>query len=85
MGSSEHPTAEVIFVASLLLFMAVQLRVAGAGALRGLRTRTAGVARLERGSLLLVVATTGLGIGAAFIFAADVPSMTIGAGVSPVR
>lgn len=82
---SVQPTAKVIFIAVLLLFMVVQLRVAGAGLLRHQRTRTTGVARLDRGSLLLVTATTGLGIGAAFIFAANVPSMTIGAGVSPVR
>lgn len=43
------------------------------------------IARLDRGSLLLVTAAAGLGIGAAFVLEANVPSATIGAGSVVIR
>jgi protein-S-isoprenylcysteine O-methyltransferase Ste14 len=43
------------------------------------------VARLDRGSLLLVTAAAGFGVGGAFLLEADLPSATIGAGVAPIR
>ncbi|MGH2875403.1 MAG: methyltransferase family protein [Sciscionella sp.] len=82
---SSLPAAKVIFRAALVLFMVVQVRVAGLDLLRRIFRRTMGVARLDKGSLLLVTAATGLGIGGAFLFEVDVPSATIGAGVAPIR
>jgi protein-S-isoprenylcysteine O-methyltransferase Ste14 len=80
-----QPAAKAIFVAAVLLFMVVQVRVAGLDLLRRIFRRTTGVARLDQGSLLLVTAATGLGIGGAFLLETDVPSATIGAGVAPIR
>jgi protein-S-isoprenylcysteine O-methyltransferase Ste14 len=82
---SSQPTAKAIFVAALLLFMVVQVRVAGLDVLRRVFRRTAGVARLDRGSLLLVTVAAGLGIGGAFFLEANVPSATIGVGEPAIR
>lgn len=82
---SSQPTAKTIFVAALVLFMVVQVRVAGLDLLRRIFRRTASIARLDRGSLLFVTAATGLGIGAAFFLEANVPSATIGVGEPAIR
>jgi protein-S-isoprenylcysteine O-methyltransferase Ste14 len=82
---SSRPTARAIFVAGLVLFMVVQVRVAGLDLLRRMFRRRARVARLDRGSLLLVTAAAGFGIGGAFLLEANVPSATIGAGLAPIR
>lgn len=81
---SARPAAKVMFVGSLVLFMVVQLRVAGAGLRRRLQAQRTQITRLDRGTLLLVTATTGLGVGGAFLSAAMVPSATI-TGVATVR
>jgi protein-S-isoprenylcysteine O-methyltransferase Ste14 len=75
-----QPAARVIFVAAIVLFMVVQLRVAGAGLVGRITRRKVGVARRDRGSLLLVTAMTALGIAAAFLFAAKVHSAAIAGG-----
>jgi protein-S-isoprenylcysteine O-methyltransferase Ste14 len=77
---SAQPAAKVIFAAALVLFMVVQLRVAGAGLLGRITRRKVGVVRLDRGSLLLVTAMTGVGIVGAFLFAAKVHSAAIAGG-----
>jgi protein-S-isoprenylcysteine O-methyltransferase Ste14 len=82
---SSQPTAKAIFVAVLVVFMVVQVRVAGLDLLRRIFRRRSGVARLDQGSLLLVTAAAGFGIGGAFLLQADVPSATIGAGAAPIR
>ena len=82
---SSRPTARAIFVAALVLFMVVQVRVAGLDVLRRILRRGTGVARLDRGSLLLVTVAAGFGVGGAFLLEADVPSAIIGAGVAPIR
>jgi protein-S-isoprenylcysteine O-methyltransferase Ste14 len=82
---SSRPTARAIFVAALVLFMVVQVRVAGLDLLRRILRRSKAVTRLDRGSLLLVTAAAGFGVGGAFLLEANVPSATIGAGVAPIR
>jgi protein-S-isoprenylcysteine O-methyltransferase Ste14 len=82
---SSQPDAKAIFVAALLLFMVIQARVAGLDVLGRIFRRATGVARLDKGSLLLVSVATGLGIGGAFLLEARVPSATIGAGAAPIR
>src|SRR5271156_4483287 len=69
---SAQPAAKAIFVAAIVLFMVVQLRVAGADLVGRITRRKVGVARRDRGSLFLVTATTGVGIVGAFFFAAKV-------------
>ena len=76
---ASHPTAKAIFVGALVLFMVVQVRVAGADVLRRIFRRASGVTRLDKGSLLFVTAAAGLGIGGAFLLEANVPSATIDA------
>ncbi len=65
--------------------MVVQMRVACLDLLRRILRRGTGVARLDRGSLPLVTAAAGFGVGGAFLLEANVPSATIGAGVAPIR
>ena len=82
---SSQPAANTIFVVALVLFMVVQVRIAGLDLLRRIyRRKTVGV-RLDRGSLLLVTAATGTRIVGAFLLEANVPSATIGAGSAPIR
>jgi protein-S-isoprenylcysteine O-methyltransferase Ste14 len=82
---SAQPAAKVIFAAALVLFMVVQLRVAGADLVRRITRRKVGVARRDRGSLLLVFATTGVGIVGAFLFAAKVHSAAIAGGNAVIQ
>ena len=82
---SSQATAKAIFTGALVLFMVIQVRVAGLDLLRRIFRRRSAVARLDRGSLLFVTAAAGLGIAGAFLFEADVPSATIGAGASAIR
>lgn len=82
---SSEPAARAIFVGALVLFMVVQVRVAGIDLFRRIFGRRTGVARLDKGSLLFVTAAAGLGVGGAFLLEANVPSATIGAGAAPIR
>lgn len=82
---SSQPAAKAIFAGALVLFMVVQVRVAGLDLLRRIFGRTTGIARLDKGSLLFVTAAAGLGVGGAFLLEADVPSAAIGAGGAPIR
>jgi protein-S-isoprenylcysteine O-methyltransferase Ste14 len=82
---SSDPAAKTVFVAALVLFMVVQVRVAGLDLLRRVFRRRTAVARLDKGSLLFVTVATGLGVGGAFLIEANVPSAIIGAGEAPIR
>ena len=82
---SAQPAAKVIFYAALVLFMVVQLRVAGADLVRRITRRKVGVVRRDRGSLFVVIGTTGVGIVGAFLFAAKAPSATIAGGIPGIQ
>ena len=80
-----QPAARVIFFAALVLFMVVQLQVAGAGVLGRITRRKVRVVRHDRGSLLLVTVMTGVGIVGAFFFAAKVHAAAIAGGNNAIR
>ena len=82
---SVQPAAKVIFYAALVLFMVVQLRVAGADLVRRITRRKVGVVRHDRGSLAVVIIATGVGIVGAFVFAAKVQSAAIAGGNNVIQ
>jgi protein-S-isoprenylcysteine O-methyltransferase Ste14 len=82
---SAQPAAKVIFVAAIALFMVVQLRVAGASLVGRITRRKVGVVRRDRGSQLVVIVTSGVGIVGAFLFAAKVHSAAIAGGNAVIQ
>jgi protein-S-isoprenylcysteine O-methyltransferase Ste14 len=80
-----HPAAGLIFWIAIAFLGATQIWIASANLLN--RVRSAGVphTRLDRGSLVVVMMTSGVAIGTAFQVAASVPGATIAPGVPAVR
>jgi protein-S-isoprenylcysteine O-methyltransferase Ste14 len=80
-----HPAAGLIFWIAIAFLGATQIWIASANLLN--RVRSAGVphTRLDRGSLVVVMMTSGVAIGTAFQVAASVPGAAIAPGVPAVR
>jgi protein-S-isoprenylcysteine O-methyltransferase Ste14 len=80
-----HPAAGLIFWIAIAFLGATQMWIASANLLN--RVRSAGVphTRLDRGSLVVVMMTSGVAIGTAFQVAASVPGAAIAPGVPAVR
>jgi protein-S-isoprenylcysteine O-methyltransferase Ste14 len=80
-----HPAAGLIFWIAIAFLGATQIWIASANLLN--RVRSAGVphTRLDRGSLVVVMMTSGVAIGTAFQVAASVPEAAIAPGVPAVR
>jgi protein-S-isoprenylcysteine O-methyltransferase Ste14 len=80
-----HPAAGLIFWIAIAFLGATQIWIASANLLN--RVRSAGVphTRLDRGSLVVVMMTSGIAIGTAFQVAASVPGAAIAPGVPAVR
>jgi protein-S-isoprenylcysteine O-methyltransferase Ste14 len=80
-----HPAAGLIFWIAIAFLGATQIWIASANLLN--RVRSAGVphTRLDRGSLVVVMMTSGVAIGTAFQVATSVPGAAIAPGVPAVR
>jgi protein-S-isoprenylcysteine O-methyltransferase Ste14 len=80
-----HPAAGLIFWIAIAFLGATQIWIASANLLN--RVRSAGVPHtgLDRGSLVVVMMTSGVAIGTAFQVAASVPGAAIAPGVPAVR
>jgi protein-S-isoprenylcysteine O-methyltransferase Ste14 len=80
-----HPAAGLIFWIAIAFLGATQIWIASANLLN--RVRSAGVphTRLDRGSLVVVMMTSGVAIGTAFQVAMSVPWAAIAPGVPAVR
>jgi protein-S-isoprenylcysteine O-methyltransferase Ste14 len=67
------------------LFVAVQLKVSVTSLVRRGGKKTPGGARYDRGTLIVVLVTSGLGVGAGAVLAARVPGAAIAPGIPAIQ